>query len=157
MNSRLRDKVGALSPDDLRHMEQAGDHLIATLGGEFHAYTRGALAEIDALMAASRCEDDTWRARLNVLAHDLKGLGGTFGYDLMTIIADSMCRTIRDHAAVTSDSLRRQLAALAVALNAIVQLDLRGDGGEKGRQLLASLRLPPTRKLPGYGSRRSGT
>lgn len=133
MNEELKQKVRPLSPDDIDHMQQRADGLIAALSGQFHAYASGTLAEIDGLMAASRYEDDAWRGRLSALAHDLKGLGGTFGYDLMTIVAEAMCKTSRDQGLATSENLQRRLAALAAALNAIVQFDLKGGRENRGR------------------------
>lgn len=137
-------KVRPLPPDALRHMEQEADKLVAALSGQFHAYAGVALAAIDGLMVAPCYDNKVWRARLNVLAHDLKGLGGTFDYDLITIIAGSMCRAISDRAVVTDEGLKRRLAAMATALHAIVQFDLKGDGGVQGRDLLATLQLPTT-------------
>jgi hypothetical protein len=60
----------------------------------------------------------------------------------MTIVAEAMCKTSRDQGLATSENLQRRLAALAAALNAIVQFDLKGDGGVQGRNLLATLQLP---------------
>lgn len=144
MNEELKQKVRPLSPDDIHHMQQQAAVLIAALSGQFHEYAGGTLAEIDGLMAASRYGDEAWRGRLSALAHDLKGLGGTFGYDLMTIVAEAMCETSRGQGLATSENLQRRLAALAAALNAIVQFDLKGDGGVQGRDLLITLQLPTT-------------
>jgi hypothetical protein len=142
MNEELKSKVRPLPPDAIRHMEQKAGELVAELCGQFRAYAGGALAEIDRLMAAPCYDDQAWRARLNALAHELKGLGGTFGYDLVTIVADSMCRTINDQNVIADEGLQRRLAASAPALSAVVQFDLKGDGGAQGRELLSTLQLP---------------
>ncbi|NJO33106.1 MAG: hypothetical protein HC869_08135 [Rhodospirillales bacterium] len=137
-------KVRPLPPDALRHMEQEADELVAALSGQFHTYAGAALAAIEGLMMTPCYDDEVWRARLNGLAHDLKGLGGTFDYDLITIVAESMCRAITDQAVVTDEGLQRRLAAMATALRAIVQFNLKGDGGVQGRDLIATLQLPTT-------------
>jgi hypothetical protein len=141
MNEELKSKVRPLPAGAIRHMEQKAEELIAALSGQFHAYAGRTLAEIDSLIAAPRYEDEAWRVRLNVLAHDVKGLAGTFDYNLMTTIAESMCQTTSGQAVVTDEGLQRRIAALATALNAVVQFDLKGDGGGQGRDLLATLQL----------------
>lgn len=141
MNEELKSKVRPLPANAIRHMEQKADELVAALSGQFHAYVGRTLAEIDSLIAVPHYEDEAWRARLNVLAHDLKGLGGTFNYDLMTTVAGSMCQAISDGAVVMDEGLPRRIAALGAALDAIVQFDLKGDGGDQGRALLVTLQL----------------
>jgi hypothetical protein len=37
--------------------------------------------------------------------------------------------------------LQRRLAAYAAALDAIIRIDLKGDGGDDGRELLSVLRI----------------
>jgi hypothetical protein len=141
MNQELKRKVRPLPPHAIRHMEQKANELVAELGGQFRAFADGALAEIDRLMAAPCYDDREWRARLNALAHELKGLGGTFGYDLMTTVADSMCRSINNQTVATDEGLQRRLEASVPALKASVQFDLKRDGGSHGRELLATLQL----------------
>jgi hypothetical protein len=142
MSEELMSKVRPLPADALRQMEQRADELVGGLSGQFHTYSVGTLAEIDRLTAAPCYADEAWRAQLTALAHDLKGLGGTFGYNLITIVAGSICRTVRDESVVTDESLQRRTTALVTALNAIIQFDLKGDGGVQGRDLLATLQLP---------------
>jgi len=142
MYEELRSKIRPLAAAAIRHMEQKAEELVAALCGQFQAYAKRTLAEIDSLIAAPRYEEEAWRVRLNVLAHDLKGLGGTFGYNLMTTIAESMCQATSGQAVVANEGLQRRIAALAAALSAVVQFDLKGDGGAQGRDLLATLQLP---------------
>ena len=52
-----------------------------------------------------------------------------------------MCRTIEDDRLATEGSLQRRLAAYAAALDAIIRIDLKGDGGDDGRELLNVLRI----------------
>ncbi len=52
-----------------------------------------------------------------------------------------MCRTIEDEGLATERVLQRRLAAYAAALDAIIRIDLKGDGGNDGRELLSVLRI----------------
>jgi hypothetical protein len=52
-----------------------------------------------------------------------------------------MCRSINDQTVAADDDLQRQLEASVPALKAIMQFDLKGDGGSHGRELLATLQL----------------
>jgi hypothetical protein len=60
---------------------------------------------------------------------------------LLTTIGEVMCRTIEDEGLATERVLQRRLAAYAAALDAIIRIDLKGDGGNDGRELLSVLRI----------------
>jgi hypothetical protein len=93
------------------------------------------------LMSDPRHDDGDWRSRLHGLARDLQSLGGSFDYGLLTTIGEVMCRTIEDEALPTEGTLQRRLAAYVAALDAIVRIELKGDGGDDGRELLSVLRI----------------
>ena len=73
------------------------------------------------------------------LVHDMKGQGGTFGYNLMTVIGDQLCRyieTLDGHA--SSDAI--EVIQLHVdALQVVISQNLSADGGAVGIQLLQGL------------------
>lgn len=72
------------------------------------------------------------------IIHDMRGMGGTFEYDLVTTIADQVHRLV--HAVGTLGA--EHLMALRVhvdALKVVVAERLTGDGGERGREVLQGL------------------
>jgi len=81
-------------------------------------------------------------AKLHALARDLQAVGGSFDYGLLTTVGEVMCKTIKDESLPAERALQRRLAAYAAALDAIVRVDLKGDGGKDGQQLLEVLRIP---------------
>jgi len=74
------------------------------------------------------------------IAHDMKGQGGSFGYDLMTAIGDHLCRLVEGFEKVGP----RELGMIRVhidAMRVVITKALKGDGGNEGRQLLMGLSL----------------
>jgi len=70
-------------------------------------------------------------------------VGGSFDYGLLSTIGEVMCRTIQDESLPSDHLLQRRLAAYAAALDAIVRIDLKGDGGNDGQELLSVLKITP--------------
>jgi hypothetical protein len=77
--------------------------------------------------------------RINRIAHELKGQGGTFGYPLISIVASSLYDCTRSKAP-TLDSHVRILKAHADAMTAVVKSRIEGDGGSVGQALLDGLK-----------------
>ncbi|HYM33651.1 MAG TPA: hypothetical protein VEU47_20290 [Candidatus Cybelea sp.] len=76
--------------------------------------------------------------RINQLAHELKGQGGTFGYPLITTFGKSLydatvgqCGTTDNHVEI--------LKAHIDAMQAVIKGRVKGEGGEIGAELLKSL------------------
>jgi hypothetical protein len=75
--------------------------------------------------------------RVYELAHDIKGQGGSFGYDLATRIGQSLCRLLRttDRSTVDLALARQHLDAL----NLIFLKKIDGDGGTMGDRIAQRL------------------
>ncbi len=142
MSRMLRNKVHVIPQEHLRRMEIAASIAMLELSTGFRRHVNMTLRDMFVLMSAPRHGDDAWRARLHDLARDLQSVGGSFDYRLLSIVGEAMCRIIRDEGLATEDDLQRKLAAYAAALDAIIRIDLRGDGGDDGRALLSVLRIP---------------
>lgn len=73
------------------------------------------------------------------LAHNIKGLGGSFGYYLMTDIADSLCEYLRN----SEDFIHVEpdiISAHAKAMDVVIAEEIIGTGGAQGDQILIRLR-----------------
>lgn len=143
MSHNLRSKVRVVSQDRLRKMEAVARVAMLELSTSFRRHVNLTLRDMFVLMSAPRHEDAEWRSKLHDLARDLQSVGGSFDYGLLTTIGEAMCRTISDEALPSESGLQRKLAAYAAALDAIIRIDLKGDGGDDGRELLSVLRLAP--------------
>jgi len=127
------DDLPALDPAALASAEAA----VARLGA---AYLTWADADIRALTACFARLDDASSpdamADLFAIAHNMKGQGTTFGYPLVTRIAQALCRLIEQ----APDAVAA-IGAHVAALARVVGERLEGDGGEAGRSLLEDLGL----------------
>jgi hypothetical protein len=141
MSTKLRSKVRVVSQERLRRMEAGARIAMLELSTSFRRHVNMTLRDMFVLMSAPRHADEDWRSKLHELARDLQSIGGSFDYGLLSTIGEVMCRTIEDDRLATEGMLQRRLAAYAAALDAIIRIDLKGDGGDDGRELLSVLRI----------------
>jgi hypothetical protein len=141
MSRNLRSKVQVVPQQHLRRMEAVASIAMLELSTNFRRHVNRTLRDMFVLMSAPRHADADWRSQLHDLARDLQSAGGTFDYRLLSTIGEAMCRTIADEKLPTEGTLQRRLAAFAAALDAIIRIDLKGDGGDDGRELLSVLRI----------------
>jgi hypothetical protein len=143
MNAAIAD----LDPDSDEAAIAAAEAVLAELAAEYPAYAAADLDEMEAAFDAlwARFEGapgeieapDAIRAVFAV-AHNMKGQGASFGYELVTVIAESLCVEMRDRARADLGAAERWGAHLA-ALRAVLEDRLTGDGGPQGAALLAAL------------------
>ena len=77
-------------------------------------------------------------SRLFSVAHDVKGQGGSFGFDLVSALADQLCRFLEHHT-IWSDDLLAVIKQYLLALHHVIEAQWMGDGGIEGAALTASL------------------
>lgn len=75
---------------------------------------------------------------INLLAHELRGQGGTFGYPLITDFA-KMLFDVSYEGCRDDDNAVEIVKAHIDAMRAVIREKISGDGGAVGRDLLASL------------------
>lgn len=73
------------------------------------------------------------------VAHDIKGQGGSFDYNLMTIIANQLCRFIEGLEGKSGPAEVEVIELHVNALQVVIAQALKGDGGAVGEQLLSGL------------------
>lgn len=123
--------------------EKARD-VIQKLAAQYEGWAQGDLTRLRAaytqacsLSGGARGElirDDLFRA-----AHDIKGQGATFDYDLMTDIANHLCRYIEEQACFND----AQMAHIQTHIDALAQVldnHLTHDGGTQGQALLSRIK-----------------
>ena len=122
------------APDPLRDAEAA----VAALADSFLEWIAEDIGRAkQALAAASdRPGDNQTRIRtIFEVVHNVKGQGGSFGYDLLTSVGGSLCDYLRVGTASAGDKQLKVIAAHFAAIDFILEHNLRGDGGEVGDQL----------------------
>lgn len=90
-----------------------------------------------------RCVDtpDQRRAFFKAIrdvAHDMRGQGGTFGYDLISDFSDSLYDFAGRSTGMTDNHVEI-IKAHIDAMNAVIKGRVRGDGGDVGRALKKGL------------------
>jgi predicted pyridoxine 5'-phosphate oxidase superfamily flavin-nucleotide-binding protein len=89
-------RLGAIDPAAIAKAEAA----LKSLSGNFAEWLADEVAKLEAARQRVRAEGLTAEAAesLYLRAHDLKGLGATYEYPLVTRIAGSLCKLIDDPA-----------------------------------------------------------
>lgn len=109
-------------------------------------YTTWARADVDRARKAldAAMAEPGQRARhvedLFRVAHDLKGQGTSFGYPLVTRIADSLCKLTRDRKLAYEDRHLDLAKAHLDAAQLVLTKEIKGEGGQLGADLAAKLK-----------------
>jgi len=82
--------------------------------------------------------DESLKDKVAMLAHSLKGGGGTYGYDLITIIAENIDKILTYNENVTPEHIEL-LSNHAQALQMVSTMKMYGNGGKSGQILLQGL------------------
>ena len=131
-------RLGAIDPAAIAKAEAA----LKSLASNFTQWLADEVAKLDAARQQVRIEGATAETMENLYlrAHDLKGLGTTYGYQLITRIAGSLCRLIDDKEKRATTSLELVDAHID-AIKAAIRDDIRSDEHPVGRVLVEELEL----------------
>lgn len=115
---------------------QEGDELM----DHYLAYTEKTVAELHAL-AARLTSDDNAAAlgeEMHALAHNIRGMGSSFGFPLMTRVGTTLCTYLR---ALDEDQPAEAevVTAHLKAMDTILENRILGEGGAEGKALIALL------------------
>ncbi|MEQ8228328.1 MAG: response regulator [Rhodospirillales bacterium] len=145
--NKLKEKVGALgmSPPGelpLRHLQAADEHL-ERKGLEFHDWALGYLATLSSICDRALEQSEDQRARhfknINLLAHELRGQGGTFGYPIITQVGEMLYKTTQAPCP-TEDRAVTVIKAHVDTMRSVFRDKVTGDGGNVGVELLQDLK-----------------
>ena len=76
--------------------------------------------------------------KINLLAHELRGQGGTFGYPLITVFGKMLYEVTQDGCRM-DDSAVEIVKAHIDAMRVVLREKIAGDGGALGKKIYASL------------------
>lgn len=139
----LRAKVveggpGAVNADVLEKAEQ----VIAGMADSYIEWAGEDIGRLsEALAALSRSGGDMEKLRpIFQIAHDMKGQGGSFGYQLITVIGDKLCRFVE--ALEKVDGAELEVIRIHVdSMQLVITKRIKGDGGTDGATLLKGLEM----------------
>jgi chemotaxis protein histidine kinase CheA len=138
----LADKVVKGGPNAVNaDVLDRAERIIVDASSDFLGWVKDDLSKLRTALSELTAGGDSARAleQLFDVAHDMKGQGGSFGYDLVTVIADHMCRLL-EKLDVQPDDIQIEILQLYVdALHIVIAKGLTADGGPEGRRLLDGL------------------
>ncbi len=115
-------------------LKAMGDSMVQWLDADVERLQQTRLAAENAHWSHAALET------LGRVAHDLKGMGGTYGFPLVTQIAASLCRLVETEAGKSVAQADPSLVRAHVdALRAAVRDRIKTDGDPTGRALVHAL------------------
>lgn len=134
----LQKKVGSggVDPAAIRKAEK----VFESLRGEFESNAKADVAKLAAAAAAVMANPNDFKKRQEVymIAHELRGQGGSYGYPLVTKFGDQLCRFLDATDMLDARGLVIVKAAVD-AIGVVINSAVLGDGGETGRKLAEML------------------
>jgi hypothetical protein len=135
----LRAKVGGFGGIDANAIAKA-EAALKAMSAQFGQWLQDEVAKLDQAQAEIRAKgyNPETAEGLYFRAHDLKGLGATYQYPLVTRIAGSLCRMM-------DDADKRMQAPVAIldahidAIRAVVRDEIQTDEHPVGRELAETL------------------
>ena len=143
MSAKLGSGKG-IDPSVLERAERA----VAAMADSYLEWAARDVGRLQAALAEARSQpgDQTPIQRLREIAHEVRGQGGSFGFPLVSRIATSMYRLLREGTSFPASSLDIVDAHIE-ALRAVLAQRARGDGGPTGQQIGAGLEAMVERVL----------
>lgn len=144
-NLTLNSKVtvggpGAVDEGTLERAEQ----VIQGMSEDYLKWAKDDLARLAnafAVLKNAKGTGDT-AAQLDAIfsvSHDIKGQGGSFDFQLMTIVGNQLCRFIENLNGKADASAIEVIELHVNALQAVMAQKLKGDGGQIGKAFLRGL------------------
>lgn len=135
----LKAKLGgrfSIDPDAIKRAEAA----LQGLSGQFGEWLQDELRKLDASRAAVTAQGMTSETAggLYTRAHDLKGLGTTYGFPLVSRMAASMCKLLEDPATRAGAPLPLVDSHIH-AIKAVVRDDIKDADHPVGQALVREL------------------
>ena len=132
--NRAWNRTGAINADVVARAEAA----LKALSGQFARWLQDEVDKLDA--AARRIEAEGLAGEAGdtfyIHAHDLKGLGATYEFPIVTRLAGSLCRLLDAGRAAAPPAL---VLAHVDAIKSVVRENIRDDGHPAGAALVQSL------------------
>ncbi|MBM3952256.1 MAG: Hpt domain-containing protein [Rhodospirillales bacterium] len=129
---------GAINPAMLEKAEQ----VLAGLSDSYLEWVQQDLKNISSAfeeLKAGRGDQKETLDRIFRISHDMKGQGGSFGYNLVTSVGNELCRMIEKFPATITPAHIDAIGVHIDSLKLIVAQKMKGDAGSAGAAMLAGL------------------
>ncbi len=129
---------GAINPEMIEKAEQ----VLASLSDNYLDWVQQDLKNISAAYEELKAgRGDQKKALDNIfrIAHDMKGQGGSFGYNLMTAVGNELCRMIEKMPSPIGPSHIDAIGVHIDSMKLVIAQKMKGDAGQMGAAMLAGL------------------
>jgi len=133
-------RVGGPGAVDAAALDKA-EKAIAAMGDQYLDWVQDDLQRMDEAyteLAATGGGDSSVLEKVFQVAHDMKGQGGSFGFDLVTAIGNQLCRMIEKIDTVGEPEIEA-IHVHIEAMKLVVAQKMKGDGGKAGDQIVIGL------------------
>ena len=120
---------------------ERAEQVISGMTGSYLTWVAEDLNKIDVAFAALKAASGDRKEEMNgvfLVAHDIKGQDGSFGYNLMTAIGNELCRFI-EKTDKTGPGVIEAIKLHIDALKLVIAEDMKGNGGKAGEKMLSGL------------------
>ena len=93
---------------------------------------------------------DVYLDKIFKVAHDIKGQGGSFGFDLVTSIGNHLCRLIElfDDQNVKESTQNEAIKIHVDSMRLVISDKMKGDGGSSGEAILTGIEMMVRKLIP---------
>lgn len=136
-NNSLADKV-PVGNIDLSTLLKEAEGAVLKMEKDFNKEVLTLIESLKESISSWQGGDDAALKDVRGSMHELRGVSGTFGYQMSSDVADNCVRMI--DAQLPRDVTQKLLEVHFVTLNLVFREVIKGDGGQKGQEVVASLR-----------------
>lgn len=148
---KLKVAVGGSNAVDANALERA-EQVIANMADSYLDWVEEDLKKISAafqsLTDASSDREESLK-RVFEIAHDMKGQGGSFGFELITAVGNNLCRLIDRFDDTVLPQVQNEAIRIHIdAMKLIISSRMRGDGGAQGTAILDGVQQMVEKLVP---------
>ena len=154
LHRQLKDKVSlgginAVDPAAIARAEQA----IADLADNYLEWAQHDLTKIQTLFADLGNDRNEKREsdlkKIFSIGHDMKGQGGSFGFDLVTSVGNHLCRLLERFDGTVKPATENEAIRIHIdAMTLIIHNNMKGDGGPQGEAMLKGIQQMVAKLVP---------
>ena len=129
---------GAISPD----MIEKAEKVLAGLSDNYLEWVQEDLKKITDAFAELKSgigDQKKTLATIFTISHDMKGQGGSFGYNLMTSVGNELCRMIEKLPSPIGPAHIEAIGVYIDSMKLVSSQKMKGDAGQMGAAVLAGL------------------
>lgn len=144
----LKERASKPGGKKFEDLVASGDHVVEENQGDYRKVAESDLNDLRWILDRIKATPDDIEGQIGAMfriAHDMKGQAATFGYPMVTNVANSLCRFVErvgetGRTAVQNVDALVEIIRLHVdALRLLLTHDMKGPGGETETKLLGGL------------------